>query len=91
MLPIQLFEPEARIEVRSILQRGVAANNGILRELAAREGVSFIEIDHLVDPEYLIDDCHFNDAGETELARTLAEHVLGSLPEHLLTGWSGSG
>ena len=89
VMPVNRFEPEDEDELRSLLERGGAANNAILRELAARVGVSFVETDHLVNQAYLIDDCHFNALGEAELARALAEHLMVELPEYLLPGGAG--
>ena len=84
-----VHDPEDRDEVRSLFGQGVAANNTILKKFAGRSAVSFVETDHLVSPTYLIDDCHFNTLGESELARTLAEHLSTELPEPLPTRRAG--
>jgi len=75
VLPLDVY-PEAAWEgVRDALAQRVAANNLVSRELAGTDGVTYVEVDRLVDDAYLVDDCHFNEAGESELAAVLAEHM----------------
>lgn len=61
------------------LEAVVARNNRIVMEVARRREVPLAEVHSLNDPGLLVDDCHFNAAGEQRLAELLSATILSLL------------